>query len=228
MENGEEKQPAEQVTFTLQEPQGERGPEEEETATHDGTGARTKRTSKPSYKVIQNKISETENRVENLWKRCLKEITKFQKPEQPEEIRNGIAEARSLFNKYQLEILSMLEFTASASSAELVEDRKRLEETAISRKAFLDNALKDANDQIKNLLLEMGSAGMQSSTSSSVISSLTSARLKAKAKVAAALKRAELQKQRMEIEARSAFLIEQEELALARHKRNEKARLIKH
>ena len=225
MENGEEKQPAEQVRFTLQEPQGERGPEEEETATHDGTGAGTKRTSKPSYKVIENKISETENCVENLWKRCLKEITKFQKPEQPEEIRNGIAEARSLFNKYQLEILSMLEFTASASAAELVEDRKRVEETAISRKAFLDNALKDASDQIKNLLLEMGSAGIQSSTTSSVISSVTSARLKAKAKVTAALKRAELQKQRMEIEARSAFLIEQEELALARHKRNEKARL---
>ena len=126
-------QPAEQVTFTLQEPQGERGPEEEETAMYDGTEARTKRTSKPSYKVIQNKILETENSVENLWKRCLKEITKFQKPEQPEEIRNGIAEASSLFKKYQLEILPMQEFTASASSAELIEDRKRLEETAISR-----------------------------------------------------------------------------------------------
>ena len=105
-----------------------------------------------------------------------------------EKIRNGIAEAKSLFNTYQLEILSMLEFTVSASSAELIEDRKRLEETAISRKAVLDNALKDANDQIRNLLLEIGSAGMQSSTTSSVISSVTSARLKAKAKVAATLK----------------------------------------
>ena len=47
MENGEEKQPAEEVTFTPQEPQGERGPEEEETAMHDGSGARTKRASKP-------------------------------------------------------------------------------------------------------------------------------------------------------------------------------------
>ena len=99
---------------------------------HNATVACTKWTSKPSYKVIQNKILETENYVENLWKRCLKEITKFQKPEQPEEIRNGIAEARSLFSKYQLEILSMLEFTISASSAELIKDRKRLEETAIS------------------------------------------------------------------------------------------------
>ena len=101
----------------------------------------------------------------------------------------------------------MQEFTASASSAELVEDRKRLEETAISRKVFLDNALIDANDHMKNLLLEMGSAGIQSSTTQSVVSSVTSARLKAE------LQRAELQRQRMEIEARSALLIEQEELA---------------
>ena len=115
---------------------------------HDGTGACAKRTSKPSYKVIQNKILETENCVENLWKRCLKGITKFQTLEQPEEIRNGIAEARSLFNKYQLEISSMLEFTTSLSSAELIEDRRHLEETAISCKAFLENALKVTNEQI--------------------------------------------------------------------------------
>ena len=69
----------------------------------------------------------------------------------------------------------MLEFTANASSAGLIEDRRHLEEIAISRKAFLDNALKDANDQIKNLLIEMGSAGMQSLMTSSVISSVTSA-----------------------------------------------------
>ena len=66
MVNGEQNQPAEQVTFTLQEPKGERGPDEEETAMYDGTGARTKRTSKPSYKVMHNKILETENCVENL------------------------------------------------------------------------------------------------------------------------------------------------------------------
>ena len=152
MENGEEKQPAEQVTFTLQEPQGECGPEEEEAAMHNGTAACAKQASKPLYMVIQNKILETENCIENLWKRCLKEITKFQKPEKPEEIGNGIAEARSIFNKYQLEVISMLEFSASASSAELIEDRRPLKETTISRKEFLDNALKDANDQIKNIV----------------------------------------------------------------------------
>ena len=154
-----------------------------------------------------------------MFKNNLRRITLVRGP------RWGIHSLTLIISWYQLEILAMQEFTASASSAELIEDRKRLEETAISRKAFLDNALKDAKDQMKNLLLEMGSAGMQSSTTSSVISSVTSARLKAKAKVAAALKRAELQRQRMEIEARSALLVEQEELALARHKQNEKARL---
>ena len=100
MENGEEKLNKSHLPFKSTEPQGEHGPEEE-TAIHNGTEACAKRTSKALYKVIKNKILETENCVENLWKRCLKEIMKFQTPEQPEEIRNGIAEARSLFNKYQ-------------------------------------------------------------------------------------------------------------------------------
>ena len=85
--------------------------------------------------------------------------------------------------------------------------------------------MKDANEQIKDLLLEMGSTGMQSSMTGSVNSSATSMRIKARGKVAAALKRAESQKQRLEIESRSALLIEEEELALARRKRHEKSRL---
>ncbi|KAJ7380617.1 hypothetical protein OS493_009084 [Desmophyllum pertusum] len=124
-------------------------------------------------------------------------------------------------NRPKLEILSLQEFTASANSSEILEERKRLEETAVRRKEFLDSVLKDANKQIKNLLLEIES--MQSSATGSV-NSVTSVRLKAKAKAAAALKKAELQKHRFEIESCSAHLIE-EELALARRKRNEKAKL---
>ena len=63
------------------------------------------------------------------------------------------------------------------------------------------------------------------STSSGSVSSVTSARLKAKAKVAAAIKKAELQKCRLEIESRAAYLIEDMELALARRKRDEQAKL---
>lgn len=44
---------------------------------YDGIGVCIKWISKLLYKVIENKILEIENCVENLWKRCLKEIMKF-------------------------------------------------------------------------------------------------------------------------------------------------------
>jgi len=41
----------------------------------DGTGMNhPKRPKKPLFKVIQNKLVETENHLEDLWKRCLKQI----------------------------------------------------------------------------------------------------------------------------------------------------------
>ena len=189
-----------------------------------GTGAnRPKRVRKPTAKVILNELVEIENQLEDLWKRSLDQIKILQIPDQSaEEIRKAITEARSLFNAYRLTLLSVQELTASASSGEIIEDRKQLEETAARRKEFLDSVLKDANEQLKSLLLE--SQSIRSSSKGSV-NSVTSTRLKAKAKAAAALKKAELRKHRIEIESRSAQLIEEEELALARRKRNEQAKL---
>lgn len=51
-------------------------------------------------------------------------------------------------------------------------------ETAALHKGHFDTALKDINEQIKDLLLEMGSTGMQSTMTGSVNSSATSVRLK--------------------------------------------------
>ena len=190
----------------------------------DGTGTnRPKRVKKPSFKVIQNRSIETENQLEDLWKRTLDQIKILQTPDQSvEEIRKAITEARSLFNACRLTLLAVQELTASVSSGEIIEDRKQLEETAARCKEFLDSVLKDANDQLKSLLLESQSTR---SSSKGSVNSVTSTRIKAKAKAAAALKKAELRKYRIEIEWRSAQLIEEEELALARRKRNEQARL---
>ena len=72
----------------------------------------------------------------------MKQVTKLQSPDQSaEEIRQGISEARSMFNAYQLEILALQEFTASTSSSEISQERKIIEETAASRKAYFDGAL---------------------------------------------------------------------------------------
>ena len=55
--------------------------------------------------------------------------------------------------------------------------------------------------------------------------SSTALRARARAEVAAAIKKAELQKKRLLVESPSAFVIQQAELALARHKLDEQARL---
>lgn len=68
----------------------------EENEDHETGASLQKRISKPSLKVIENKLVETGNKLEDLWKRILKQVTKLQSPDQSvEEIRQGISEARS-------------------------------------------------------------------------------------------------------------------------------------
>ena len=172
--------------------------------------------------VIQNKLLETEKNLEELWKLCKDRIPRSGEKLSVDELKGGIAEARSIFDDYQLELLATQEFAAGARSAEILQDLTQLEETSASRKAYLDSMTNEVNEPIKTLLLE---AISMRSTSSGSVSSVTSARLKAKAKVAAAIKKAELQKRRLEIESRAAYLIEDMELALARRKRDEQAKL---
>ena len=108
-------------------------------------------------------------------------------------------------------LLSVQELIASMKSSEIIDERKQLEETAAKRKEFLDSVIKDTDEQIKSLLLEAQS--IRSLTTGS-INSVTSARLKAKAKAAAAVKKVELHKQRIQIESRSALLIKEEKARL--------------
>ena len=92
----------------------------------------------------------------------------------------------------------------------------------IERKEFLERVLKEAHDQIKSLLFEVQS---NCSSAKESVNFVTSTRLKAKAKATAALKKGELQKYSMEVKSRSIPLIEEEDLALARRKGRENARL---
>ena len=71
-------------------------------------------------------------------------------------------------------------------SSEIIEERKLLEETAAKCKEILDSVIKDSDEQIKSLLWEAQS--IRSSTTGS-INSVTSTRLQAKAKAAAAVKK---------------------------------------
>ena len=71
-------------------------------------------------------------------------------------------------------------------SSEIIDERKLLEEIAAKCKEFLGSVIKDSDEQIKSLLLE--SQSIRSSTTGA-INSVTSTRLKAKAKAAAAVKK---------------------------------------
>ena len=144
-----------------------------------------KRVKKPSLNAIENKLTEIENQLDVQWKKCLDQIEIAQMPElSVEEIRNEIREERSLFSASRLTLLSVQEFSASVKSRDIVDERKQLEETSAKRKEFLDSVIKDSDEQIKSLLLEAQS--IRSSTTGS-INFVISTRLKAKAKVAAAL-----------------------------------------
>ena len=165
-------------------------PENDDPAEYGIRANRPKRVRKPTTKVILNELVEVENQLEDLWKRSLDQINNLQIPDQSaEEIRKAITEAWSLFNAYRLTLLSVQELTASVSSGEIIEDRKQLEKTVARRKEFQDSVLKDANEQLKSLLLESQSIRRSSKGS---VNSVTSTRLKENAKAAAAPKKAKL------------------------------------
>ena len=50
---------------------------EENENDHETGASLQKRISKPSLKVIENKLVETGNKLEDLWRRILKEVTKL-------------------------------------------------------------------------------------------------------------------------------------------------------
>ena len=95
------------------------------------------------------------------------------------------------------------------------------EEIMKNHEQFVESNITKADNRKKDLLRELGSL-----RSSSVTSSSSSAvRLRARAEAAAAMKKIEMQKRRSAIESQSALMIQQEELALAQRKMEERARI---
>ena len=187
---------------------------------------RPKRSGKPTIKVIECKLVEASNKLNNIWKRCLAHLSKLGKEENilPDVLKKQISEARDVFEEYQLELLQIRELCAGVHYSEVIEELTVLEETALKRKEYLDSKINDANERTKICLLETRS-GRSETISTSSVNSVRSARIKAKAHAKAALKKAEIQKRRLEIETKSAIMLEEEEMALARKRRNEHFKL---
>jgi hypothetical protein len=93
-----------------------------------------------------------------------------------------------------------------------------------NHKQFVHENITQGNRRKEEIMLEMRSLRSSSGSRASSVSS-TALRARARAEVAEAIKKAELQKKRLLVESQSAFVIQQAELALARHKLDEHARL---
>ena len=130
----------------------------------------------------------------------------------PREIRAAITKVCASFHDYQLSVVSYIDFLVHANSPQCIEERENLESIKNNHKRYVDAVIAEGNERKKELLAQMRSTG-----SSSCASSVSSAALRAQARgeAAAAIKKAEMQKKRSEIESQLAMQIQEQELALS-------------
>ena len=184
---------------------------------------RLKRKTKPSTKSIENRIQSDKAKLDRLWEKVQKCISQLQDaPNSVDEIRQAISQVRSNFNIYQETWLSFADFLAHSGTPQCLQERVRMEGIINNHKQFVHENITQGNRRKEEIMLEMRSLRSSSGSRASSMSS-TALRARARAEVAAAIKKAELQKKRLLVESQST--IQQAELALARHKLDEQARL---
>ncbi|CAB3978843.1 Hypothetical predicted protein [Paramuricea clavata] len=170
-----------------------------------------------------------EFKTTKLWDKVQNAITTLQTtPDSIPQIRFAISKVRAAFHDYHMSIVSYIDYLVRVGTLECIEEREKIEDILDYHKHYVDTVVAEGNERKKELTAEMGSARL-SSRASSRASSASSAALRAQARgdAAAAIKKAELEKKRNEIESQLALQIQQE-LALSRQKINEKAQLESH
>lgn len=189
------------------------------------TAERPKRRAKPSMKSVENRIQSDEGKLTKLWAKVQKTISELQNaPNVVEEICRAISQVRSDFNAYHEAWLSVADFLTNIGTSECLQELERMEGVMNNRQHFVHENITQGNERKKEILLEMRSLRSGSGSHASSMSS-TALRAQARAEVAAAIKKAEMQKKRSVLESQSALAIQQQELALAKRKLDEQARL---
>lgn len=80
---------------------------------------RLKRVSKPSVKLISNRLQTDTSKLERLWQATAQTISQLQgTPDSVKALCKAVGDLRLAFNKYQLVWVSLMDFTAYASSPE--------------------------------------------------------------------------------------------------------------
>ena len=194
---------------------------------------RQKRVSKPSAKLIDNRLQCDTIKLERIWERAALAISTLQgTPDSIEALRKAVGELRSTFSEYQLVWVALMDYTVHTTTPEQRQERQSVEEMMRNRKELVQTAINEGIDRKNDLLRELGSA--RSGSHASRISWVSSHAIRAHARgeVAAALKKAEMQRKINEFRSKSALALEleekkrrDEELAFERKKREEEARL---
>ena len=80
---------------------------------------RPKRVSKPSVKLIANRLQTDNSKLERLWQETAEAISKLQgTSDSVEALRKAVGDLRSAFNEYQHVWVSLMDFTVYASLPE--------------------------------------------------------------------------------------------------------------
>ncbi len=189
---------------------------------NNGLSARPKRSIKPTEKTIENKRQSDHAKLEKLWRNTSNAITKSQKtPDSIDELKSHTSEVRSAFHEYHAVSLGLLEFLAKNEHRS---EYEALQKLTNDRSQYVQTAVNEANERKKELFLKIGSSHFSHSSRNSKASSIT-ARALAKAEATAALKKLQMQKWQSVRESKAALEIQQQELALAKKKMEEKARM---
>ena len=151
--------------------------------------SRRKRATKPTTKAIESRLQTDSEKLEKIWKRAAKAISKIQStPDSTEDIRKATSELRFIFSEYQLVWVSLMDYTALASIPGQQRDREALEDQKRTRKSLVQSAINEAIDRKNDLLQELGSARSGSRVSRSSLSS-NAMRAHSRAEAAAAQKK---------------------------------------
>ena len=184
---------------------------------------RPKRQAKPSFKSIQNRMQIEQSKATKLWDKVQSVITTLQTtPDSIAQLRFALCKVRAAFHDYQMPVVSYIDYLVHVGTPECMEEREKVGRILNNHKHYVDTVVAEGNERKKELIAEMGSARPSSRASSTSSAALLA---QARGEAAAAIKKAELQKKRNQIESQLALQIQEQELALSLQKLEEKARL---
>ena len=186
---------------------------------------RPRRNTKPSGKSIESTTQIELNKLDKAWTKVKRAVTTLQNaPSSIDEIVKAIAQVRAEHNVYDSLCNSFANFLTHAGTRECLEERYKLDTLANNNKQFVSENIEQGNQRKQEIMCEIKSMRSGSMSRASSMSS-TALRAKARAEAAAAIKKVEMRKKHSLAESQSALNIQREELALAKRKLEEQARL---